>query len=158
MADAVTVRRFEPVDCDATARIFFDAVHVGAAGHYDAEQRRAWAPERPDGARWLDRLTGQSTFVAERAGAVVGFMTLDPSGHIDLAFVAPEAMGQGIAFALYRAVEAEAVRLGLDHLTTEASLVARPFFVRQGWQVVRAQTVERRGVTLSNVRMEKRLR
>ena len=39
---------------------------------------------------------------------------------------------------------------------THASLTARPFFEQRGWQAVREQEVERRGVRLKNVVMHKR--
>ena len=39
---------------------------------------------------------------------------------------------------------------------THASLTARPFLERRGWQAVREQEVERRGVWLKNVVMRKR--
>ncbi|MEO1223666.1 MAG: GNAT family N-acetyltransferase [Pseudomonadota bacterium] len=153
----VTVRRFEDRDAEATARIYFDAVRVGARDHYDEAQRRAWAPSVPDTPPWRARLKSQTSFVAERGGAIVGFMTLKPDGCVDLAFVAPEAMGTGVAKQLYERLLAEASGMGLCQLRTEASHLARPFFERQGWSVVNQQTVERDGVALTNFVMEKDL-
>lgn len=153
--DAISIRRFRDDDAEATARVFFDAVHLGAKGHYDEAQRRAWVPQPPAGARWRGRLRTQSTLVAERDGRVIGFMTLRPDGYIDLAFVAPEFIGRGVAKRLYDAIHEEAMTLGLRRLYSEASHLARPFFERQGWSVVRAQSVERDGVSLTNFVMEK---
>ena len=153
----VAVRRFEDEDAEATARIYFDAVRIGAQSHYDEAQRRAWAASVPDTLPWRARLKSQASFVAERDGAVVGFMTLKPDGCIDLAFVAPEAMGTGVARRLYERLLAEAAAMELRRLHTEASHLARPFFERQGWSVVKQQTVERNGVALTNFVMEKYL-
>jgi len=153
----VTVRRFEDRDAEATARIYFDAVRIGAQDYYDEAQRQAWAASVPDTPPWRARLRSQASFVAERDGAIVGFMTLKPDGCIDLAFVAPEAMGTGVARQLYERLLAEAVAMGLRRLHTEASHLARPFFERQGWSVVKQQTVERDGVALTNFVMEKDL-
>ena len=55
----------------------------------------------------------------------------------------------------YDAIHEEAVTLGLRRLHSEASHLARPFFERQGWSVVRAQSLERDGVSLTNFVMEK---
>ena len=153
----VTVRRFEDRDAEATARIYFDAVRIGAQDYYDEAQRRAWASSVPDTPPWRARLRSQASFVAERDGAIVGFMTLKPDGCIDLAFVAPQAMGTGVARQLYERLLAEASAMGLRRLHTEASHLARPFFERQGWSVVKRQTVERDGVALTNFVMEKHL-
>lgn len=107
---------------------------------------------------WEDRLAAADTVVAVKGGAAVGFMSLDPTrGYLDLAFVLPEAMGQGVAAALYAVLEGRARALGLACLTTEASHLAEPFFARHGWRVVRRQRVERHGVMLSNALMEKAL-
>ncbi|MEM8586498.1 MAG: GNAT family N-acetyltransferase [Pseudomonadota bacterium] len=153
----VTVRWFEDADAEATARIYFDAVRIGAQGHYNEVQRRAWASSVPDTPPWRARLKSQASFVAERDGAVIGFMTLKPDGCIDLAFVAPEVMGTGVARQLYERLLAETASMGLRRLHTEASHLARPFFERQGWSVVKQQTVERDGVALTNSVMEKHL-
>ncbi len=158
--DAMTttrIRRFRDDDAAATAQVFFESVRRGTQGFYDEAQRRAWAPSPPALAGWRARLASQTVFVAERNGSVVGFMTLTADGCIDLAYVAPDVIGQGVAKALYDAILEEAARLGLTRLHAEASHLARAFFERQGWRVVKAQTVSRGGVPIPNFVMEKAL-
>lgn len=148
------IRRYRDTDADAVATVFFEAVHEGAKDHYSAAQRRAWAGEAPDPEQWHDRMNQTTAFVAESEGRVVGFMTIDADGLIDFAFVAPSVRGNGIAWQLYRTVEAEARTLGASRLHAAASHLARPFFERQGWRVVKRQDVCRQGVTLTNFLME----
>jgi putative acetyltransferase len=150
----VRIRRFRDSDTAATARVFFESVHRATRAFYDAAQRQAWAPRIPDTEAWRARIAPQIAFVAEQEGAVVGFMTLRQDGYLDLAFVAPDAVGQGVAKALYDAILRAASDAGIARLTTEASLVARPFFERQGWTVLHEEAVERDGVTLTRFRME----
>ncbi|MCA0918921.1 GNAT family N-acetyltransferase [Pseudooceanicola nanhaiensis] len=146
-----------PDDAAEAAALFFRAVREGTQAHYTAQQRAAWAPAPPDPAAWREKFTAQFGVTAREGGSLAGFITMDGAGYLDLAFVAPEWMGRGVAVRLYAALEEEARRRGLGHLTSEASHLARPFLLRQGWQVITAQQVERRGVTLENFRMEKRL-
>ena len=155
--DRVTVRRFRDTDAAAAAAVFFAAVTTGARGHYGAEQRRAWGGEAPHPDHWAARLAAAHAFVAEVDRRVVGFMTVAADGLIDVAFVSPSMMGRGVAWRLYRHCEAEARRLGATRLHADASHLARPFFERQGWRVVTAQTVTIRGVALTNFKMEKAL-
>lgn len=158
-AATLTIRSYEPDDAIPLGRIYFRAVREGTTGHYSAEQRAAWAPHAPASAVWRRRLSHGETVVAEQDGHSVGFMTLLPeSGLVDLAFVLPEVMGQGVAAALYAMLENRARAAGLQKLTTEASETARPFFARQGFQVLERQELVRDGVPLHNYRMEKRLR
>ncbi|WP_413205502.1 GNAT family N-acetyltransferase [Rhodospirillum sp. A1_3_36] len=151
------LRPLTPDDRGHVARIFFCAVHEGARDHYTFEQRRVWGGETVDPEAWRDRLEEGMGFLAERNGEPVGFMTVDETGLVDLAFVLPSMAGQGIGTRLYWAVEDQARALGIQILTTEASKVSKPFFERQGWEVVTEQSVEREGVFLTNYKMQKPL-
>jgi putative acetyltransferase len=74
--------------------------------------RRSWQHAYPDidfsarlswwRERWRDELVPRvAVTLAERAGAVVGFVTIDRSnGYLDQIVVAPEAWGLGVAEAL----------------------------------------------------------
>lgn len=152
------IRSYRQGDARALGEIFHRAVHEGAAGRYSKAERDAWSPRPPASRMWEGRLSEADTVVAVEEGVPVGFMSLDLSrGYLDLAYVLPEAMGQGVAAALYAVLESRARASGLARLTTEASHLAEPFFARQGWRVLRRQTVERHGVMLSNAVMEKAL-
>lgn len=153
----LTIRPLHPDDAPLAARVFFDAVRESTKEHYTEAQRRAWTGELPGPESWRDRLTGTAGFAAEEGGRLLGFMTINGTGYIDLAFVAPTALGQGVGWRLYCAVEAKARELGASVLTTEASRMARPFFERQGWSVIVEQVVVIRGVGLTNYRMRKAL-
>ena len=151
---SVLIRPYRDDDASATAEIFFDSIRYGTASHYDEVQRQAWAPDIPEPPGWQARLGPQTVFVAERGGSVIGFMSLTRSGCIDLAYMLPDAIGQGVARSLYEQILSTALRDGLTRLYTEASHLALPFFQRQGWRVVKRQTVSRNGVALENFVME----
>lgn len=161
MADdtlAVHVRPYRDGDAPVLAHVFDRAVRDGAAGAYDAVQRDAWASAMDTPPDWSRRLREEITLVAERGGRVAGFMTLGRDGFLDLAFVLPEAMGTGVAAALHDRVLAEAEARGMIRLTTEASHIARRFFLKQGWRELGEVQVNLGGATLTSFSMEKRLR
>ena len=156
--NGLLIRPCRVTDAPALADLYHRSVHEGTRRHYDAAQRRAWSPQPPSHADWRRRLIDAQTIVAERGDTLLGFMTLDlDSGFLDFAYVAPEAMGQGVARTLYAVLEGRARVAGLPRLETEASLLAEPFFSRQGWRILRRQQVERDGVLLPNAVMEKQL-
>lgn len=157
MSDEIQIRLFRDEDAKAAAQIFYDAVRQGAAEFYDEAQRAAWAVEVPNSEVWGDRLKAQITYVAVSDEQLVGYMTLADDGYIDLAFVRPDRIGTGVAKALYDAVQAKAVEFGALRLYSEASFLAKRFFERQGWSVVKQQIIERHGIKLTNFVMEKRL-
>ncbi len=153
----IVIRDFEEQDAKPAARLFFDSVRLGTPNFYSEEERIAWAPAIPDNAGWRNRLKSQITFIAESNCEIVGFVSFQENGYMDLLFVSPTLIGKGIGRALYIKVEAEAKELGLDELTTEASFAAKEFFRDFGWQVIQRQQIKRGTLSLVNFIMSKTL-
>jgi putative acetyltransferase len=140
-------------DAAACHTAYVDAVRNGTAPFYTLEQAMAWAPSDTL-EDWLPpRLADGTTWLAEAEGAVAGFLTTTPSGHIDLFFVRPRWQGTGLAAILYDAFAAWAADRGLTHLTTNASHLARRFLEPRGWTVVEGETAMRNGVELKRWKM-----
>lgn len=86
--------------------------------------------------RWRDELVAQTKIVvAENAGGMTGFVTVDPKTlYLDQIVVAPEAWGSGTAEALV----AEARRLsptGLDLQVNQDNTRAIRFYQKQGFVI-----------------------
>jgi putative acetyltransferase len=155
----VTIRAYDPRDAADLADVFFRSVRQVALSDYTAAQVRAWAPE-PRTAEWAhgEASDGRLVLVAANADdGPVAYIDLEPNGHIDRVFCAPEAAGRGIASQLYDAVEAAAREQGIRSLFTEASELARRLFERKGFAVVARQDLVIRGVAIHNYRMAKAL-
>lgn len=151
------IRDYEAQDAPQLARLFYETVRSVNRADYSEEQVEAWAPEVPDPKGWHARLLDHRTLVVEKADEVVGFAELEGDGHLDMFYVRKDAVGRGVGRLLYEALEREARRRGLERIFTESSITARPFFERRGFHALREQVVSRRGVSMMNVAMEKRL-
>ncbi len=150
----IAVRPFRPSDGTACGQVFFRAVREGAAGFYDQAQRLDWAPEGVDAPDMAKKLSAQSAWVSEERGRITGFMSLTADGHLDLAFVLPEAMGKGHAAPIYDALLAHARAAGLPRLTVHASEYARRFLDRRGWRLDRVELLARpSGITFDRNHM-----
>ena len=155
----VTLRVYDPRDAADLADVFFRSVRQVALSDYTADQVRAWAPE-PRTAEWAhaEASDGRLVLVAvNEDDRPVAYIDLEPNGHINRLFCAPEAAGHGIASRLYDAVEAAARDQGIRSLFTEASELARRLFERKGFAVVERQDMVIRGVAIHNYRMAKDL-
>ena len=95
--------------------------------------------------------------MVDREGEVVGFVRVDDTGFLDLLYVHADLQRQGIASALMERVQSWASTRNLRQLTCEASITPRPFFEHLGFRTAASQTVERRGVTFRNFRMQRAL-
>lgn len=151
------LRRFQSEDASPCFSVFYKAVHEGTAPHYTSAQRHAWAPQSEMPAHWCDKLLRQACWVADEDGDVVGFMSLESDGHLDMAFVAPEYRRTDVAGALYNSVIKDAHNLELPRLFTEASHLARPFFEKRGWHITKPETITRSGVDIERFQMAKNL-
>ena len=152
------IRSASPEDWDALAEIFYLAVHRIAKGAYTDAQCQAWCPAPPAPDLWAKRLQGLDIVVAEVEGALVGFIGLNfAKALVDFAYIHPDHVRSGHASALYAVIEGRARQARLPRLTTEASRLAQPFFLSQGWQVEAFQEVARKGVLIPNARMAKNL-
>ena len=152
------IREYRPSDAPSLARIFLDAVKRTGLRCYSAAQVAAWAsraatPEEVD-ARCMD---GRAVYVAEIDGRPEAFIDLQENGHIDMMFCAPDHTGQGLAAQLFVMLEREARRRGLARLHVDASEVAKPFFERRGFTLVRRNDLVIEGVPIHNYHMERLL-
>ena len=158
-AALLRIRAFEQRDAADWARIFHSAVHGIASQDYSPEQLAAWSPDPAPTARVLTHVQGREVWVAvdekDRAQALI---ELEPDGHIDCFYCAPDHAGTGTASALYRHLETEARAAGISALYVEASEPARRFFLRHGFVIDHRRDFERNGVALHNYRMTKTLK
>ncbi|MCU6793854.1 GNAT family N-acetyltransferase [Paenibacillus sp. WQ 127069] len=154
------IRKFQDSDINQIVTLFYETVHTINARDYSADQLQAWAPKGEKIAKianWKVSLSHNITYVAEINGEIVGFADMTPEGHLDRLYIHKDYQGQGIAVALMNTIEADARKLGLTEMDTEASITAKPFFERQGYQTIQLQVVERNGVNLVNFKMTKLL-
>jgi putative acetyltransferase len=86
---------------------------------------------------------------------VAGFIDSDADGHIDCIYTHPDFQETGVASSLYERLLAEARTKNNKRLYVEASLVAMSFFEHRGFTTVKMNDVQRNGVTLVNLSMEK---
>lgn len=150
----VQIRRANPRDFDALGEVFHAAIREGASAYSEA-QRAAWSPSPRNGDAWAAHLETQAIWLAEAPEKLLGFLSLRPDGYVDLAYIRAEAQKQGLFGRLHRELEAEARRLALPRLWTDASLHAKGPFESVGFVVLAPETVMRSGETFKRFRMEK---
>jgi putative acetyltransferase len=153
----ITIRSYERRDAADVADVFYRSAREVALSDYTAEQVKAWVPARWDAEREHRRSgDGRLVLVAVgESGHVIAFIDLEPDGHIDRLYCAPEAAGRGVASRLYDEIEASARIQGIKRLFTEASELAHRFFERKGFTVLERQDKILRGVPIHNYRMAK---
>lgn len=153
----ITLRPYRPDDAPALLAVFRDTIRRVNCRDYSPAQIAAWASDDIDTVIWFGRFAGRFVPVAEEEGRPVGFAELESNGHIDRVYVSADHQRRGIGQQLLDALVAQARRIGLTRLYTEASITARPFFEARGFTVIAPQVVTCRGAEFVNYRMERML-
>ncbi len=149
------IREFDSSDTEEIMQLFYDTVHRINIQDYSSEQVDAWATKDMDAAQWSEQLQSRMTYVAEEQGKVIGFAELEKTGHINCFYCHAEYQRMDVGTQLLNQIQSTAKNLGVQKLFTEASITAKQFFERQGFRVITAQEVERRGMKFINYVMEK---
>ena len=151
------LRPYLPADAPLLIEIFRASVVELTTEDYSEAQQEAWASAADDEEAFAQRLGKRLTLVGTLNGSPVGFISLDGLEQIDMLYVHPAAVGQGVGTMLYDAVEKLASARGASRLTVEASDSASDFFQHRGFVAQQRNTVRRGDEWLSNTTMEKKL-
>jgi len=151
------LRPFLAADTPVLAAIFVAAIEELTGEDYSEAQQEAWASAADDEERFGKRLAGELTLIATLQNSPVGFASLKGGDHIDMLYVHPTAVGQGVASMLCDALEKLAGARGAKSLTVDASDNAQVFFAKRGYVGKQRNTVIVNGEWLANTTMQKTL-
>jgi putative acetyltransferase len=151
------LRPFLAADTSVLAAIFVAAIEELTGEDYSEAQQEAWASAADDEERFGKRLAGELTLIATLQNSPVGFASLKGADHIDMLYVHPTAVGQGVASMLCDALEKLAGARGAKSLTVDASDNAQVFFAKRGYVGKQRNTVIANGEWLANTTMQKTL-
>jgi len=153
----VALRPYLAQDAPVLAAIFAASIEGLTGDDYSESQQQAWASAAEDEEKFGKRLASVLTLVATLEASPVGFASLKGADHIDMLYVHPAAVGQGVAASLCDALEKLAKGRGARSLTVDASDNAAEFFARRGYEAMQRNTVAVSGEWLANTTMQKKL-
>jgi putative acetyltransferase len=151
------LRPYLAADTPVLAEIFTAAIEELTGDDYSEAQQQAWASVADDEEAFGKRLASELTLIATLQNLPVGFVALKGPDHIDMLYVHPGAVGQGVATVLCEALEKLAGGRGARSLTVDASDNATEFFAKRGYVAKQRNTVTVNGEWLANTTMQKTL-
>jgi putative acetyltransferase len=151
------LRPFLAADTPVLAAIFAASVEELTGDDYSEAQQQAWASAADDEEQFGKRLASELTLIATLQNSPVGFASLKGTDHIDMLYVHPGAVGQGVATMLCDALEKLAGSRGAKILSVDASDNAQEFFSKRGYVGKQRNTVTVNGEWLANTTMQKPL-
>ena len=151
------LRPFLPADTPVLAAIFVAAIQELTGDDYGEAQQEAWASAADDEEQFGNKLAGELTLIATLQNSPVGFASLKGPDHIEMLYVHPSAVGQGVGAMLCDALEKLAGARGAKILTVDVSDNAQDFFLKRGYVGKQRNTVTINGEWLANTTMQKTL-
>ena len=149
------LRPYLAEDTPVLAAIFVASIEQLTGDDYSEAQQEAWASAADDEEQFGKRLASQLTLIATLQNSPVGFASLKGADHIDMLYVHPSAVGQGVGSMLSEALEKLAGGRGARALTVDASDNATEFFAKRGYVAKQRNTVTVNGEWLANTTMQK---
>jgi len=153
----LALRPYLADDAALILEIFRASVMDLTGDDYTEAQQQAWAAAADDAAAFAKRMGNQLTLVASLEGSPIGFASLATGGKIDMLYVHPAAVGQGVAAMLIDAIEKLANARKIEMLIVDASDTASGFFQKRGYVAQQRNTVTVGDEWLANTTMHKQL-
>jgi putative acetyltransferase len=151
------LRPFLPADAAICAAIAEASIAELTGEEYTESQQEAWIAAFPDEEALRERLSRQLALMASLGDSLVGFASLEGADHIDMLYVHPSAVRQGVATALIDALEKLAAARGAKTLTADVSDTAQKLFAGRGYVAQQRNTIPRGDEWLGNTTMTKTL-
>ena len=148
------LRKATAGDITALKQLYCDTIVSINARDYDALQIKAWASTADRTASLLKRIEEEYFYVALSGNTITGFASLDDSGYLDMLYVHRDFQRMGVASLLLQQLLQTAAQLNLKVIETEASITAKPFFEKNGFNLTTVQTVHINDIGLTNYKMK----
>lgn len=154
------VRAAVPEDYDGIAEAHMDSIRTLGPAKYDADAVNDWASVRTGEEYERREREGAKLFVAIEEDSILGFSDyrVAHGRHRTAIYVRASAARSGVGTALFEVAEAAARAGGATEIQVDASLVAVPFYLANGFEEVgHGEHTLRTGRTMPCIVMRKRL-
>lgn len=121
---------------------------------YSKEQVDDWASCGNDENRWEELLQEHDIFICEIDGKIAGYCSINSEGYIHMMFTSKEHQRIGVGETMMLYLFDCAKNIGVNKLTSNVSITARPFFERFGFTVKEEQQFPANRLSLTNYKME----
>lgn len=151
------LRPFMPADTMALRELFAQSIEELTQDDYNEDQRIAWAATAFDAEAFAKRLGSMLTLVVQIEGEYAGFGSLKDNSVIEMLYVHPYHVLDGVGTSLADALEKIATARGATEITVDVSDSALPFFEERGYVATGRNSIPIEDEWLFNTTMKKKL-
>lgn len=152
------LRAFVPADTATLRDLLAASFEELTQADYTEEERIAWVSVAEDADAFCKLLEEGMTLVVEVKGDPIGFASLKENRFLNMLYVHPYHVDEGIGTMLCDALETAARKQGQTEILVESSETAVLFFERRGYKALQRNSIERYGEWLTTTTLKKVLK
>lgn len=153
----MNIRNLQVIDKSKLLDLYCETINTVNLKDYSESQVKMWGNRDRLRSSWDSSFEDKEVFVAEDKEKLLGFCELGNDGYIDRFYVEADSVGKGVDSKLFKVLETTAISKKIKMLYSNASITAKPFFVKLGFSVVAEQKVFIEDVEYINYRVEKQI-
>jgi len=131
-------------------KVYFDSIQSLDEKIYSQEQKRAWSSQAWTNPNFDKSITKGKGWLLSEKGKIIAFATRFPKNRISLFYCRSKFQRKGCGSKLLDQLEVEALKEGINSLSTEASLISYKLFLKNKWKIIRKENV-----TINNIFFER---
>jgi putative acetyltransferase len=147
------IRKYKTGEEKAIWELFYNTIQNVNTQHYNQDQVNAWAPKDIDLNIAAKKIQSIDPYVVILDGQIVAYADIQANGYIDHFFCHKDYQRKGIGVHLFKRLKQVAIEAGVNQLSADVSITARPFFESIGFTVEKEQFLNHRGQELVNYKM-----
>jgi len=136
-------------------KVFFDSINSIDENIYSKEHKLAWAYQAWENSQFEKSLSEGIGSMLIYKNNIIGFGTRYPENRLSLLYVRGDFKRKGFGTLILNSIERDALKSGINKLTTEASLISYKLLLKRNWEIDHKEKVNIKGLIFERYRMFK---
>lgn len=150
----ISYRTAKVTDLKVIQNLFVETINQTCKQDYSKAQLKVWLKSIENKDRWFNAINDQYFLLAEKEQQLLGFGSLKLNNYVDFLYTSPKAQQQGIAKGILKELIKKANKAKQNKVTSDVSITAKPFFLKQGFKVLKTNKNMVHDQILINYKME----
>ena len=136
-------------------KVFFDSINSIDENIYSKEHKLVWAYQAWENSQFEKSLSEGIGSMLIYKNNIIGFGTRYPENRLSLLYVRGDFKRRGFGTLILNSIERDALKSGINKLTTEASLISYKLLLKRNWEIDHKEKVNIKGLIFERYRMFK---
>ena len=151
----MNVRQITIKDQLELKKVYFDSIQSIDEKIYCKEQKRAWSSQAWENPNFTKSITQGKGWLLHINDEIIAFASRYPKNRVSLFYCKGKFQRKGLGTLLLNKLEEDAIKEGLDSLSTEASLISYKLFLKNEWEIIRKEKVIINNIFFERYKMTK---